>query len=206
MKNSFTSDEGVLSKASPQACATEITGFPPGTTHSELHALAWIRFAYWGAGVVLVVGFLYALSLGPVTRFYMAHPPIHKPGVMMSKGTLNGIEQSLTFPGWVCHVYSPAFRLLSSGERERGLGNLYRRYWAWCVDGKEECLRNLRRLDEAQRKWAADTLKMNGAIPFAAHIIDYLPKRSVPKCPTGGEYHFNPVGTKPECSVHGDDY
>jgi len=119
---------------------------------------------------------------------------------------LEKFRMSLTFPRWVYHVYSPAFRLLSSREGESGMGNFYRRYWEWCVDGREECLRNLRRLDEAKRKWAADTQNMDGAIPFAAHIIDYLPKGSMPKCPTGGEYHFNPVGTKPECLVHGDDF
>jgi hypothetical protein len=33
-----------------------------------------------------------------------------------------------------------------------------------------------------------------------------LPKRSNSQCPSGGDYKFNPVGTKPECSFHGDDF
>src|ERR1051325_465543 len=151
MKSSLASDKGVLSKASPQACATEIAGLPPGTAPSEPRAFAWLRYAFWGACVVLVVGCLYGLSLGPVTRFYIAHPPIPKPGVMMYtyafKGTPGRTEQfriSPTFPRWVYHVYSPAFRLLSSREGKTGLASVYRRYWEWRVGGKEECSRNLR--------------------------------------------------------------
>lgn len=72
--------------------------------------------------------------------------------------------------------------------------------------GLRECLVILRQLDGAKQRWAADTKKVKGDVPFAIHIIDYLTDRSMPKCPSGGKYSFNPVGQKPECSVHGDDF
>jgi hypothetical protein len=139
---------------------------------------------------------------------YKKYPPDPKTDVVLYtlKRTPGGIERdgrTVTFPRWVSVAYRPAFRLLVSGEGESGLGEIYRRYWQWWVNRKPECLRNLRQLDEAKQKWASDTMKVDCATPFAAHIIDYLPKRSMPKCPTGGEYRFNPVGTKPACSIHG---
>jgi len=92
------------------------------------------------------------------------------------------------------------FRLLGDGKHS--LGDLYAQYWVWWVDGEAECLRNLRQLADAKRKWAKDTYKADGDTAFPAHIVDYLPKRSMPKCPNGGEYHFNQVGAEVVCSVH----
>ena len=109
-------------------------------------------------------------------------------------------RRSVTFPRWVHVIYSPAFRLLSFG------GGVYSRYLWWWMDQEEKCLANLRQLDLAKRKWASEAQKADRATAWADHIIDYLPKHSMLKCPIGGEYHFKPVGTKPECSYHGDKF
>ena len=160
--------------------------------------------------MLVATGGFYLLSLGPVARHYQLHPPQRKPGMMMytPRGTPRAEDsiRSVRFPRWVSVVYRPAFRLIGSREGPIGLGKIYRRYWDWWVDRKADCLRNLRQLDEAKRKWAADTQRTNGAMPYAARIVDYLPKGSEAKCPTGAEYRFHPVGTKPECLLHGDAY
>jgi hypothetical protein len=212
VNHSPVSDDGATTNVSPHERATPLTRLPADTAPSEHRALRWIRYALGFACVVAVFAGLYGLSLGPVMYYYKTHPISFKLGVVMYtfKGTpgrgAEDFKRSVICPIWVRHFYSPAFRLRKVGEGESGLGGIYGRYLFWCVDRRAKCLSNLRRLDEAKRKWASDTQKMDGDTPFAAHIVDYLPKRSMPKCPTGGEYQFKPVGAKPACSDHGDNF
>jgi hypothetical protein len=183
---------------------------PSSTAPLPASVAPWLRFSLWGACVFVVAGGLYLLSFGPVSRYYQSHPPERKPSTILytPKGTSRAeiSYRSVGFPRWVSAVYRPAFRLLGSREGQGGQKGIYRRYWDWWVDRKADCLKNLRRLDQAKRKWAEDTQRTNGAMPYAAHIVDYLPKGSEARCPTGAEYRFHPVGMKPECSFHGDAY
>src|ERR1051325_1726557 len=190
-----------------QSCE-DTDSLPDPTTPSRPHALSWLSYLFRVVCVVVVIICLYGLSLGPVARHYVRHPPKRIPGVVMynfngARGEVRESMTSVTLPSWVRYVYSPAFRLCR-GKSASSV--IYRSYLGWCVDLRSECLRNLHQMDEAKRKWASDTRTVDGATPFAAHIIEYLPKRSMPTCPSGGEYHFKPVGTKPECSIHGDNF
>ncbi len=69
--------------------------------------------------------------------------------------------------------------------------------------GNPICTANLKALDEAERKWAAENGKKAGDTPYAIHIIAYLREGKLPVCPDGGSYELPPVGQKPRCSVHG---
>jgi hypothetical protein len=72
------------------------------------------------------------------------------------------------------------------------------------IADKITCQKILHQLDEAKRKWATESGRIDGDTPFAVHIIDYLPGRSMPVCPEHGTYRFNLVGEKPQCTFHGD--
>ena len=213
MKRPLAPDEATTSTAAEHGHAAAAS-VPSGGALSERRARSWFRYAFnafnWVCAII-VLCCLYGLSLGPVMGYYKRHPIAMKPGIrlyILKDTPGSGIEHSrrVHFPKWVSHVYAPVFRLKRSALGENGLGSLYRRYLFWSIDQKAQCLKNLRRLDEAKRKWALETQKMEGAPPFADHIIDYLPKRSMSQCPSGGDYKINPVGTKPECSFHGDDF
>jgi prepilin-type N-terminal cleavage/methylation domain-containing protein len=63
------------------------------------------------------------------------------------------------------------------------------------------CLANLRQLDSAITSWAIErNQSLNAAIDTTAFIgpTNYL--REMPKCPGGGEYKFDTVGSIPQVS------
>jgi hypothetical protein len=150
-------------------------------------------------------------SFGPVMWYYKTHPIARLPGVLMitlgGAGTTGGhSRRSVIFPRWIASVYAPALSLRGLGHGTEGLGGVYRSYLFWCMDRKSKCYGNLSRLDAAKRKWASDTKKADGDTPFVTHICDLLPERAMLKCPTGGDYVFNLVGARPECTFHGSDF
>jgi septal ring factor EnvC (AmiA/AmiB activator) len=64
------------------------------------------------------------------------------------------------------------------------------------------CINNLRLLDGAMQQWALENRKDASAVPTAKEVAAYL-KNGIPKCPAGGAYTLNSVGTVPTCSIPG---
>ena len=64
------------------------------------------------------------------------------------------------------------------------------------------CRNNLRILDAAKEQWAMENGKADGETVTEADISEYIPGGSL-QCPMGGTYTLNPIGTPPECSLHG---
>jgi hypothetical protein len=176
MERPLAPDEATTSVAAAHGLAAAASSVPPVAALSERRARSWFRYAFnWVfaiSAIIVLCCLLYGLSLGPVLWYYKAHPVAVKPGIAMYTlknapgGWIEESRRSVHFPDWIASVYSPMFRL-SSAQGERGLGSLYRRYLFWSIDQKAQsidqkaqCLRNLRRLDEAKRKWALETKKM----------------------------------------------
>ncbi len=67
---------------------------------------------------------------------------------------------------------------------------------------EEECQWNLRNIDRAKYFAALEHHLTNGAHVPMDWIVVYL-DGILPKCPAGGVYHINPVGTPPLCSCGG---
>jgi len=65
------------------------------------------------------------------------------------------------------------------------------------------CINNLRQIDGAMQQWALENKKDATAIPTAKHIGVYLKDGVIPKCPAGGTYTLNSVGTVPTCTIPG---
>ncbi len=65
------------------------------------------------------------------------------------------------------------------------------------------CINNLRMLDGAKQQWALEKQKPSGALLTAADIAPYLKGNTLPVCPAGGVYTFNPVGLAPICNLPG---
>lgn len=66
------------------------------------------------------------------------------------------------------------------------------------------CRNNCRILNAAIEQWAMENEQVDGAAVTEADITEYI-KGGFPalQCPKGGSYIVSPVGTDPECSVHG---
>jgi hypothetical protein len=65
------------------------------------------------------------------------------------------------------------------------------------------CLNNLRQIDGAMQQWALENKKDANAVPTAKELAAYLKDRVVPRCPAGGTYTLNPVGSVPTCTIPG---
>lgn len=65
------------------------------------------------------------------------------------------------------------------------------------------CINNLRQIDGAMQQWALENKKDASAIPTAKELAAYLKDGVIPKCPAGGTYTFNPVGSIPTCTIPG---
>ncbi len=66
-----------------------------------------------------------------------------------------------------------------------------------------ECANNLRRIQTAKEQWALAQHRPNGASVTEADLAPYLGGDGLPKCPSGGSYTINPIGTDPVCSIPG---
>lgn len=71
------------------------------------------------------------------------------------------------------------------------------------VEAKNACVDNLRRLDRAVEKWAIAQGKRTHAPVNLPELLDYLPGRALPVCPSGGGYTIGRVGETPACSHPG---
>jgi hypothetical protein len=65
------------------------------------------------------------------------------------------------------------------------------------------CINNLKRIQNAKKKWAAAKGKTDTDVPTWKDLQPYLGKGGRPKCPSGGVYKINAVGEPPTCSHEG---
>jgi len=70
------------------------------------------------------------------------------------------------------------------------------------------CISNLRQIEMAKEMWATEHKSADGDVSANEANLTaggkYLPKR--PVCPAGGTYSYNPIGTRPTCSVPRHDF
>ncbi len=69
---------------------------------------------------------------------------------------------------------------------------------------KNACVNNLLQIDGAKEQWALENKKEKGAVVDEAQINQYLMRNARPVCPTSGTYVYQPIGTSPRCTVHGN--
>lgn len=62
------------------------------------------------------------------------------------------------------------------------------------------CVDNLRQIDAAKEQWAMENFAAEGDEVDEGRLAPYF-QRGFPRCPAGGNYTINPVGTPPECSI-----
>jgi hypothetical protein len=62
------------------------------------------------------------------------------------------------------------------------------------------CINNLRQIDAAKEQWALEQKKATGDAAEEAGIVQYIKGAKLPRCPNGGTYTLNAIGTVPECS------
>ena len=122
-------------------CAECGTAFPtppanaPPTPPRDWTWLEWLGWCLRYDAVVLVIGFIYLLSLGPVERYLFKV-------TSRTSTTTNAVNGQLvvtkvvriTYPRWVWVVYHPAFLVRSSS----GGNGLYGRYLEWWSAGRRE--------------------------------------------------------------------
>jgi hypothetical protein len=73
---------------------------------------------------------------------------------------------------------------------------------------KNNCINNLRLIDQAKQQWATDNSKTTNDVPtmqdLQKYFQTYSPQTSQSlHCPSGGTYSINKVGEPPTCSVPG---
>jgi len=75
---------------------------------------------------------------------------------------------------------------------------------ATCAEANA-CLTNLRKLDGAKEMAALAEGLTNGQAVSAEAVSEFVNGGlETLKCPENGEYTINPIGTEPQCSVHGN--
>lgn len=62
------------------------------------------------------------------------------------------------------------------------------------------CINNLRQIDAAKEQWALEQKKASGDAAEEAGVVQYIRGAKLPRCPNGGTYTLNAIGTAPECS------
>jgi Tfp pilus assembly protein PilE len=64
------------------------------------------------------------------------------------------------------------------------------------------CLSNLHRIDNAKEQATLD-MTWNTGDPVDDSVVNSYIKGNAPRCPAGGSYTYQPVGTDPVCTVSG---
>lgn len=67
------------------------------------------------------------------------------------------------------------------------------------------CVNNLRMMEAAKEQWALVNKKDTGAEVKESDIIQYLGEGKMPKCPQGGTYSLETIGTNARCSHPGHE-
>ncbi|MDW8380633.1 MAG: prepilin-type N-terminal cleavage/methylation domain-containing protein [Verrucomicrobiota bacterium] len=68
------------------------------------------------------------------------------------------------------------------------------------------CVANLRMIQSAKQQWALENGKSDSDTPNEQELLPYIENESFPKCPAGGSYTINAVGTYPTCSKAADGH
>jgi competence protein ComGC len=69
---------------------------------------------------------------------------------------------------------------------------------------RSACQANLRNINAGKDVWVLENNKKTGDIIQDEDLFGSgKALRGVPTCPKGGSYIINPVGTNPECTIHG---
>jgi competence protein ComGC len=69
---------------------------------------------------------------------------------------------------------------------------------------RNACRANIRSIEAAKDVWALENNKKPGDVIQDDDVFGSgKALRGIPTCPKGGSYIVNPVGTGPECTVHG---
>src|ERR1043166_4656196 len=72
------------------------------------------------------------------------------------------------------------------------------------VAQRNVCKIYLQQIEEAKQRWADAKKKPDGTAVTALDLSGYLTPHML-KCPKGGVYQINPVGTPPTCSIPGHE-
>ena len=65
---------------------------------------------------------------------------------------------------------------------------------------KQICIENLSQIESAKQIWGVEVGRTYGDIPSETDLIGptlYIKER--PRCPAGGNYRYNPIGTTASC-------
>lgn len=65
------------------------------------------------------------------------------------------------------------------------------------------CIKNLEQIASAKKRWASDNAAERGLPVVLESLMDYLPGKAAPVCPSGGHYSVNRLGAPPACSIEG---
>ena len=61
------------------------------------------------------------------------------------------------------------------------------------------CVNNLRQIDSGKEQWAMAQSKADGDTVVTDDVNDYVKGDTTPKCPAGGTYTYNAIGSAPDC-------
>ena len=93
--------------------------------------LEWLAGILRSAGTILLIGFLYLLSFGPVMRYCCTKtiltPPLTTLAVSGAAPAATTSSYTIRYPAWVRVIYYPAFMMLSGD----GWNSFYGRYMQW---------------------------------------------------------------------------
>jgi len=71
------------------------------------------------------------------------------------------------------------------------------------VAAARQCQENLKRIESAKRAIADSTGRASGAVSWD-EVLRHMSLRSAPRCPLGGSYSLNTIGTAATCSISGN--
>ena len=114
-------------------CGTEFVTPAAETEPAQPREGAWLEglaHILRLTGTILVIGFLYLLSLGPVGHFFSTVTAVTTPPATFgtnAQTTVVTIVRTVRYPGWVQVVYYPAFVMMSGSSGS----SLYGRYLMW---------------------------------------------------------------------------
>ena len=63
------------------------------------------------------------------------------------------------------------------------------------------CINNLRQIDGGKEQAAMAHKKTDNDTLPTTSVNDYIKGDTVPECPGGGNYTYNPVGSDPDCDI-----
>lgn len=69
---------------------------------------------------------------------------------------------------------------------------------------RQICIENLSQIESAKQIWGVEVGKTYGDVPNEGDLIGpTLYIKEIPRCPAGGNYRFNGIGTTAACDIAG---